>query len=84
MRVPEARASALWCGDGWALAWDAPTTTGRAPPTVVRLQRLASDGAPRGEPIDVGPGFGVMAASAGSRLALAFVRGLSVCTAVAE
>ena len=78
------RASALRRGDRWALAWDAPTTTGRAPPTVVRLQWLGDDGSPRGEPIDVGPGFGVTAANTGPHLALAFVRGLSVCTAIGQ
>lgn len=76
------RAAALARPDGWGVAWDAPTTTGRAPPTAVKLQWLDEAGAAAGEPADLGPGGGVTASTnAGGALALAFRRGMSVCVA---
>jgi hypothetical protein len=76
------RAVALARPDGWGIAWDVPTTTGRAPPTAMKLQWLDRAGAASGDAVDLGPGGGVTAATgARGELALAFRRGMSVCVA---
>lgn len=76
------RAAAMSRPDGWGVAWDAPTTTGRAPPTAVKVQWLDAAGAAAGAALDLGPGGGVVAAaSPRGEWALAFRRGMSVCVA---